>query len=242
MSIISEKIKQTHAYPALLMGTVSLLVCGLLLITNHFTTQSIADRQREDLTKLLNQVLPQTVYDNQPLDNRYQQEIDGHTYLFYRARLQEKVSAIVLFTSTSGYSGEISMLVAIKADGELSGVRVLSHTETPGLGDKIELAKSDWILGFVGLSLSNPDNKGWAVKKDGGEFDAFTGATITPRAVVKGVHETLQLFKNNHDLFLEIKAPSAENTTEKKQTKDMINSASIELTPKPQYRSYYAEL
>jgi len=237
MSILSEKIKQTHVYPALFMGTVSLLVCGLLLFTNYFTAQPIADRQREDLTKLLNQVLPQDAYDNQPLDKRYQQEIDGHSYLFYRARLQQKVSAIVLFTSTSGYSGAISMLVAIKANGALSGVRVLSHTETPGLGDKIELAKSNWILNFVGLSLDNPDTQGWAVKKDGGEFDAFTGATITPRAVVKGVHETLQLFKDNHDLFLELPS-SPKSTTQKKQ----VNSALIESPQKTEYRSYYAEL
>jgi len=209
MSIISEEMKQTLAYPAILMGAVALLVCSLLLLTNNITEQPIADRQREDLTKLMNQVLPSNVYDNQPLDQKYQQELDGQNFIFYRARLQDKVSAIILFTKTSGYSGDIAMLVAIKADGELSGVRVLSHTETPGLGDKIELAKDDWILGFSGLSLSKPDSNGWAVKKDGGQFDAFTGATITPRAVVKGVYETLQLFKANQALFLEIEAEPA---------------------------------
>jgi len=204
MSMISEEMKQTLAYPAILMGSVALLVCSLLLLTNNLTEQPIADRQREDLTKLMDQVLPSSVYDNQPLDNKYQEQIDGQNFIFYRARLQDKVSAIIIFTKTSGYSGDIAMLVAVKADGELSGVRVLSHTETPGLGDKIELAKDDWILGFAGLSLSKPDDNGWAVKKDGGQFDAFTGATITPRAVVKGVYETLQLFKANHNLFLEI--------------------------------------
>lgn len=208
MSIIDEKIKQHLAYPALLMGAVALLVCCLLLLTNNLTSQPIADRQREDLTKLMNQVLPRSVYDNQPLDQKYQEQIDGQSYTFYRARMQDKVSAIILFTKTSGYSGEIAMLVAIKADGELSGVRILSHTETPGLGDKIEEAKSDWILGFSGLSLRKPDSNGWAVKKDGGQFDAFTGATITPRAVVKGVYETLQLFKANRQFFLESDATS----------------------------------
>ena len=203
MILISEKIKQTLAYPAVLMGAVALLVCSLLMVTNSLTAEPIAQRQREDLTRQLNQVLPDSVYDNQPLDQKYQEEIDGQEFTFYRARLQDKVSAIILFTQSAGYSGDIAMLVAIKADGELSGVRVLSHTETPGLGDKIELAKSDWILGFSGLSLSNPDTTGWAVKKDGGQFDAFTGATITPRAVVKGVFETLQLFKANQEFFLE---------------------------------------
>ncbi|WP_372880785.1 electron transport complex subunit RsxG [Psychromonas sp.] len=204
MNLISEKIKQTAAYPALLMGAVALLVCSLLMVTNNLTAQPIADRLREDLTKQLDQVLPASSYDNQPLDQKYQEVIDGQKYTFYRARLQDKVSAIILFTASAGYSGDITMLVAIKADGQLSGVRVLSHTETPGLGDKIELAKSNWILDFSGLSLSKPDTTGWAVKKDGGQFDAFTGATITPRAVVKGVFEALQLFKAKQNYFLEL--------------------------------------
>jgi len=203
MKLNSEKIKQTLAYPALLMGIVALIVCSLLLLMNNLTTQPIADRQREDLTKLLDQVLPATAYDNQPLDEKYQITIEGQAFAFYRAKLQGKVSAIVLFTQSAGYSGDISLLIAITADGALSGVRVLSHTETPGLGDKIELAKSDWILGFNGLSLGNPDKTGWAVKKDGGQFDAFTGATITPRAVVKGIYSTLEQFKNNQDFFLQ---------------------------------------
>lgn len=214
MKLISEKIKQTLAYPALLMGVVALVVCSLLMITNQLTAEPIAARQREDLTLLLNQVLPTSVYDNQPLDHKYQLTLDGQTLSFYRAKLQGKVSAIILFTQSSGYSGDISLIVAIKANGELSGVRVLSHTETPGLGDKIELAKSNWILSFTGLSLHKPATQGWAVKKDGGQFDAFTGATITPRAVVKGVYSTLQQFKNNKAFFLQTnKAQSRINTS-----------------------------
>ena len=86
------------------------------------------------------------------------------------------------------------MLIGIQIDGRLAGVRVLNHRETPGLGDKIELAKSPWIQSFVGRSLQAPDEAGWAVKKDRGEFDQFAGATITPRAVVKAVHKALQYF------------------------------------------------
>ncbi|MEI6896322.1 MAG: RnfABCDGE type electron transport complex subunit G [Psychromonas sp.] len=215
MSMNLDKMKQTLVYPALLMGSVSLLVCSLLLLTHNLTAQPIADRQREDLTKLMNQVLPSNAYDNQPLDQKYQEQIADKQFIFYRARKLGKVSAIILFTKTSGYSGDINMLVAIKENGELSGVRVLSHTETPGLGDDIELAKSDWILGFSGLSLGNPEPKGWAVKKDGGQFDAFTGATITPRAVVKGVYEILQLFKENKVFFLEIKDATPDTDTQK---------------------------
>ena len=203
MKLISEKIKQTLPYPALLMGIVTLIVCSLLLMVNNLTAEPIANRQREDLTKLLDQVLPAHVYDNQPLDKKYKIKIDDKEFAFYRAKLKGKVSAIVLFTQSAGYSGDISLLVAITADGALSGVRVLSHTETPGLGDKIELAKSNWILSFNGLSLNNPDKKNWAVKKDGGQFDAFTGATITPRAVVKCIYTTLLQFKNNKAFFLQ---------------------------------------
>jgi electron transport complex protein RnfG len=204
MILITEKIKQHLTYPALLMGVVSLIVCTLLMVTNNLTAQPIAQRQREDLTKLLDQVLPSHLYDNQPLDQKYQIDIDGHSLSFYRAMLKNKVNAIILFTKSSGYSGDISLIVAITASGKVSGVRVLSHTETPGLGDKIELPKSDWILSFNGLSLTEPDESGWAVKKDGGQFDAFTGATITPRAVIKGVHKTLLDLQDNKAFFLEI--------------------------------------
>jgi len=93
-----------------------------------------------------------------------------------------------------GYSGAIHLLVGIHADGRVAGVRVIGHRETPGLGDKIELAKSPWIRSFEGKSLTNPAADGWAVKKDRGEFDQFAGATITPRAVVGAVHRALQYF------------------------------------------------
>lgn len=207
MKLITEELKQTLAYPAILMGVISLIVCCLLMLTNNLTAQPIAERQREDLTLLLNQVLATDLYDNDPLEHKYQAIFAEKKYAFYRAKKQGSVSAIILFTKSAGYSGDISLIIAIKADGELSGVRVLSHTETPGLGDKIELAKSDWILDFNGLSLQTPNTSGWAVTKDGGQFDAFTGATITPRAVVNGVFETLMLFKDNQAFFLENEQP-----------------------------------
>ncbi|WP_413699034.1 electron transport complex subunit RsxG [Psychromonas sp. KJ10-10] len=203
MKLITDKIKENLAYPASLMGIVTLIVCSLLMVTDNLTAEPIAQRQKEDLTKLLDQVLPSELYDNQPLDQKYQVDIEGHELSFYRAKLEDKVSAIILFTKSAGYSGDISLIVAITAEGKVSGVRVLSHTETPGLGDKIELPKSDWILSFNGLSLSQPDSAGWAVKKDGGQFDAFTGATITPRAVIKGVYITLQQLKENKAFFLQ---------------------------------------
>ena len=102
-----------------------------------------------------------------------------------------------------GYGGAIKLLVAIAYDGSVLGVRVVNHQETPGLGDAIEIAKSKWVTEFNGRSLSNLDAKAWHVKKDGGTFDQFTGATITPRAVVKAVYHCLEYFKTNRDkLFI----------------------------------------
>ena len=112
-------------------------------------------------------------------------------------------SALILpVTAPDGYSGAIHLLVGIFADGRLAGVRVLSHKETPGLGDKIELAKSDWVRSFEGKSLSDPGEDRWAVKKDRGDFDQFAGATITPRAVVKAVHGALRYFDTHRAQLL----------------------------------------
>ena len=107
------------------------------------------------------------------------------------------ITVILTPVAPDGYSGEIRLLVGIRYDGSLSGVRVLEHHETPGLGDAIEEGRSDWITRFTGLSLSNPAAPGWTVKRDGGHFDQFTGATITPRAVVKAVHRCLIYFAQN---------------------------------------------
>ena len=114
----------------------------------------------------------------------------------------EVVGVILPATARDGYSGDIRLLVGVDKAGKLAGVRVLNHRETPGLGDKIELKKSDWVLSFNGRSLQDPTPENWAVTKDGGEFDAFTGATVTPRAVVESVRDTLRFTdENNADLF-----------------------------------------
>jgi electron transport complex protein RnfG len=110
---------------------------------------------------------------------------------------------ILPLETAQGYSGTIRLLVGIDATGAVTGVRVLAHAETPGLGDKVDVRVSDWILGFNGRSLQNPDTSGWRVRKDGGDFDQFVGATITPRAVVGAVHDALQFFAANRDALLQ---------------------------------------
>jgi electron transport complex protein RnfG len=114
----------------------------------------------------------------------------------YLAKKSGKVTAACFkFIAPDGYSGAINMIMGVDRDGNILGVRVLSHKETPGLGDKIEAGKSAWILDFVGRSLDNLTPAQWAVKKDGGVFDQFAGATITPRKSVQAIHRGLELFK-----------------------------------------------
>ncbi len=118
-------------------------------------------------------------------------------YRVYRER--DPVAALFVVSARDGYSGPIRLLVGVEADGEISAVRVLDHQETPGLGDKIESSKSDWLEQFPGKSLGNPPADQWAIRRDGGSFDQLTGASITPRAVVKAVRETLLYFDANSD-------------------------------------------
>lgn len=237
------KINKEHkAYPALLMGGVALIVCSLLLLISEVTKEPIAQRKLEDLNKVLSQVLPQSSYDNALLETLYEAELEGKKWQFYRAQFEGLNSAIVLFNQSPGYSGDIQLLLAINADGSLSGVRVLSHTETPGLGDLIEVAKSDWIKQFSGLSLGKPPISAWKVSKDGGQFDAFTGATITPRAVIKGIVESLQLFETHRAYFLnqgnlslskkqQAKQPETEPTSPNKDKNQAQQEEHSETTP-----------
>ena len=119
----------------------------------------------------------------------------GNSILVYQATKHGQVTAVVFEVSENGYSGVIRSLMAVSRDGIILGVRIVSHSETPGLGDKVEIVKDKWVLGFDGLSLKNPAPGKWRVKKDGGYFDQFTGATITPRAVVRSIHTGLQFFE-----------------------------------------------
>jgi electron transport complex protein RnfG len=109
------------------------------------------------------------------------------------------MAAIFNSIAPNGYSGKIHLLVGVFADGSVAGVRAVKHSETPGLGDAIETQKSDWIFSFNDRSLSSPVPSNWLVKKDGGDFDQFTGATITPRAIVLAVKNTLLYYQQNAD-------------------------------------------
>lgn len=191
----------------------ALLGSGMVAYMFDSTAERIADNERRALLRKLGEVVPTSRYNN----DIYTDIIMLRSPLLgtrearpaYRARKDGwPVAAVLSVVAPDGYNGSIELLVAINIDGTLSGVRVLQHRETPGLGDAIEVERSDWIRGFNGKSLANPASDGWKVRRDGGEFDQFTGATITPRAVVKAVREALLYFKANHHKLFE-QAPEA---------------------------------
>ena len=179
----------------------ALIASVLLGVTNCSTESTIQYRLDEDLANSLAEVVPANLHDNDLLQDTValpsaNYNLGGKETRVYLAKKSGQVTAVCFkLTAPDGYSGAINMVMGIDRDGNILGVRVLSHKETPGLGDKIEVSKSDWILNFVGRSLDNLRDSQWAVKKDGGEFDQFAGATITPRKTVQAIHRGLQLFK-----------------------------------------------
>ncbi len=191
-----ERWRGKPAYQALLLAGVALAVSLVLALAHALTLEPIALRQAEDTRRALAAVLPETLYDNDPLAESVSvQGEEGVATRFYPARRDGAlVGAAFEEVTRQGYGGPMRLLLAVDAQGELLGVRVLSHSETPGLGDKIEATRSGWIRSFEGRSLDNTPSRDWAVRKDGGAFDQFTGATITPRAVVAAVRDGLIRF------------------------------------------------
>ncbi|MEZ5452542.1 MAG: electron transport complex subunit RsxG [Thiothrix sp.] len=193
-------------YQAGLLGICAAIAAGLLVGVDNATRAPIAQRQMEDLQVSLEQVVPHELHDNNMVAKPLLLTgADGKAVKVYQGTKAGKVTALVWETVGYGYAGAIRTIIAVDPDGKILGTRVLAHKETPGLGDKIEEAKSDWITRFTGLSLGNPSEDQWQVKKDGGQFDQFSGATITPRAVVKSIREALQFFAAHKTEMLEVK-------------------------------------
>jgi len=184
----------------LILSLFAIIGTALVGITHESTAEKIADNERLALLRKLNQILPRDKYDNDLINTTISIDADQRlgqekSSIIYIAKQQENISAMIFpVIAPKGYSGEIKMLVGINIDGTLAGVRIVSHKETPGLGDLMETEKSDWVFGFNGKSLGDPKEINWKVKRDGGVFDQFTGATITPRAVVQAVHLCLVYF------------------------------------------------
>lgn len=183
-----------------LLAVFAIVGVGLVAMTEMATRERIAANERAYLLRALNQVVASDRYDNDMFtDTIMVTDADllgtQDPVTAYRAFSEGQPVAVILTPiAPDGYSGTIRLLVGIDADGAVTGVRVTSHKETPGLGDAIEAERSDWILGFDGRQLGDPPPAEWAVRRDGGAFDQFTGATVTPRAVVKAVRNALLYF------------------------------------------------
>lgn len=195
--------KPTYIH-GVILGAFCLGFGVVLASTDMVTSAPIAQRALEDKQNALSKVIPDAIHDNNPVtDTLTLKDHEGKDVTIYRATKAGKVTGVAYQIEGSGYAGEIRLMLAVDAEGKILGVRALAHKETPGLGDKIEAAKTDWITRFNGLSLGNPLPDKWKVKKDGGVFDQFSGATITPRGVVTGIRHGLEFFAENKTQLLE---------------------------------------
>lgn len=198
----------------LLLGGFAIVGALLVAFTFDRTEQPIADARRAALLRALHELVPPRMHDN----DIFSDHIEVHDSLLlgsdepvavYRARRAgQPVAAVLAPVAPDGYTGNIHLLVAIDQAGKLLGVRVTQHRETPGLGDAIEAERSDWIRIFEGRSLRDPTAEKWKVKRDGGVFDQLTGATITPRAVVRAVRACLEYYAQHRETLFQPTATS----------------------------------
>lgn len=212
---MKQEIRQSILKHSGILAGFAVIIAVSVGSVKLLTEEKIAIQLQKSKLEALHEVFPSTRHNNDLLTSTLSLDSDSQQYLSiellgltqpgnaYIARLNDRISGIILPAEIhDAYSGDIAILVGINADGTVSGVRVLNHRETPGLGDKIDLRVSDWILGFNNSSLLNPRENQWKIKKDGGDFDQFVGATITPRAVVNGIRKTLNFFEANRSTLL----------------------------------------
>lgn len=200
--------KQRMLSHGLILGVFCLGFGVVLAMSDHITVEDIAARAMEDRLNSLGQVIPDSIHDNNLVaDATTMTNERGREITVYRATKEGKVTGLAYEIFGVGYAGQMKLMLGIDAEGKILGVRVLAHKETPGLGDKMEVKKGNWILRFDGLSLGNPPVEKWKVKKDGGQFDQFTGATITPRGIVNAIRSGLELFEANKAKMMDMSAP-----------------------------------
>ncbi|MDD2760911.1 MAG: electron transport complex subunit RsxG [Methylomonas sp.] len=198
-----ERLRPKLSYQTGILAAFALTASLLLGFADLATRDVIQLRLEEDLKASLDEVVPADMHDNDLLADQIvlpstDANIGATETTVYLAKKQGEVSAVCFkLIAPDGYSGAISMVMGIDKNGEILGVRIIAHTETPGLGDKIEIGKSKWVLSFNGKSLDNLSSAQWAVKKDGGVFDQFAGATITPRKTVQAIKRGLEFFKSH---------------------------------------------
>ncbi len=210
-----ESLAQYASKTAAKLFLLAVVGTGILAYVFEETRTRIAQSIQAEKMKLVTQIVPRAKFDNDPLQDTLTlppnpQLGTEQPSTAYRARLKGAPSMVILeVVAPDGYSGKIRLIVAIDADATISGVRVIQHKETPGLGDYIDIAKGSWIKIFEGASHAQYAEADWQVKKDDGQFDYMTGATITPRAIVKAVHKALHYYEENQErLFAKAAAKS----------------------------------
>ncbi len=197
----ANSISKNMLVNAFVLGVFAIVGTALVAYIYEVTKTQIAENKRQHTLKKLHELIGPEIHDNDleqdtiPVSDKLLGEGE---LIVYRARKNKNpIAAIIQCVAPDGYSGKIRLLVAVNYNGTLAGVRVTDHLETPGLGDAIETQKSDWIHIFKGKSLSEPKPDKWTVKRDSGDFDQITSATITSRAMVKATNKALQFFKQN---------------------------------------------
>jgi len=232
----SQSMKRSIISNGMILGLFALVSTGLIVVTHLLTKDKIAKEIELSLVRQLTQIVASENYNNEVYQDCI--IVNDHDLLgskddqkVYRMRNNGSNFGLMITTvAPDGYSGKINIALAISNEGNILGANILSHQETPGLGDKIERSKSDWVNQFNGLSLKQLDKKKWQVKKDGGQFDGLTGATITPRAVVKAVYKTLQFVElRNKELFSQTSNCSLpkDSVSESSVSKDSISESSV---------------
>jgi electron transport complex protein RnfG len=204
-----NEIRHAMTRNSLLLAGFAVLTALLVASTFLGTKDRISAAQRAAEEKALLQIVPRDRHDNAMLDDRLVAPINDpllqlseEKSIYVARRTGVPTAVLIPAVAPDGYSGAIELIVGVNRDGSIAGVRVLQHRETPGLGDAVDHRKSNWINGFKGRSLTNPVRDRWTVRKEGGDFDQFTGATITPRAVVKATARVLQYAQDNRkELF-----------------------------------------
>jgi len=201
-----NELRSAISRSSLLLAGFAALTAAVVAGTFLGTRDRIAAAERAAQEKALLEIMPRSLHDNSMLDDKLtlpagdpllQLATEKDLYVARRAGVAQ--AALVPARAPDGYSGDIELLVGVWRDGSVAGVRVLRHRETPGLGDAIDHRKSDWVDGFVGRSLGDPARERWTVQRDGGAFDQFTGATITPRAVVQATARVLEYVETHHE-------------------------------------------
>lgn len=196
---------QSISRNGVVLGVFAVITTAVVAATSLGTREKIRSNIRAAEASALQDIIPENRHDNHMVDDTA--AVDDSELLglreaksmYFARKNGDLIAVIIPATAREGYTGDIGLIVGINRDGTIAGVRALSHRETPGLGDKVEYTKSQWVDEFIGKSLTNPATKSWKVKKDKGEFDQFTGATITPRAVVKTVKQALEYFSAHRD-------------------------------------------